>query len=51
MMEDSQQQRLDYALDALKYQAAKLGANAVVITDRDTDAMAEIVEGIAIYVE
>ena len=51
----TQQHRLDYAVDALKFQAAKLGANAVVITDRDTAAMeggsTEIVEGIAVYIE
>ena len=32
----TQQQSLDYAVDELKKQAAKVGANAVVITDRDT---------------
>ena len=32
----SQQQSLDYAVEELKKQAAKVGANAVVITDRDT---------------
>jgi len=51
----TQQHRLDYAVDALKSQAAKLGANAVVITDRDTTAVeggsTEIVEGVAVYVE
>jgi len=51
----TQQQRLDYAVAALKFQAAKLGANAVVITDRDTAAVeggsTEIVECIAVYIE
>ena len=32
----NQQQSLDYAVEELKKQAAKVGANAVVITDRDT---------------
>jgi len=33
----SQQQRLDYAVEELKKQAAKVGANAVVLTDRSTE--------------
>ena len=32
----NQQQSLDYAVEELKKQAAKVGANAVVLTDRDT---------------
>ena len=32
----NQQQSLDYAVEELKKQAAKVGANAVVFTDRDT---------------
>ncbi len=32
----NQQQSLDYAVEELKKQAAKVGANAVVITDRGT---------------
>ncbi len=58
-----QQQSLDYAVVELKKQAAKVGANAVVVTDRDTGTTViaigstptsvpvEIVEGIAVYVE
>ena len=34
----SQQQSLDYAVAELKKQAAKVGANAVVITGRDTSS-------------
>ena len=52
----TQQQRLDYAFDELKKQAAKLGATAIVITDRDTlagDYMreTEIIEGVAVFME
>ena len=49
----TQQRKLDTAVAALKEQAAKLGANAVVITDLDTKAetRTEIVEGIAVYLE
>ncbi|MDG2107392.1 MAG: hypothetical protein P8J74_01905 [Woeseiaceae bacterium] len=51
----TQQRSLDYAVDELKKQAAKFGATAVVITERDTIAPnrlpTEIVEGIAVYVE
>ena len=32
----NQQEKLDYAVEELKKQAAKVGANAVVLTDRDT---------------
>ena len=32
----TQQQKLDYAVEELQQQAARIGANAVVITDRDT---------------
>ena len=31
------QQKLDYAVEELKKQAAKVGANAVVLTGRDTE--------------
>ncbi|WP_405226025.1 hypothetical protein [Lentisalinibacter sediminis] len=34
----TQQNRLDYAVDELKKQAAKVGANAVVLTGRDTSS-------------
>jgi uncharacterized protein YbjQ (UPF0145 family) len=34
----TQQGRLDYAVDELKKQAAKVGANAVVLTNRDTSS-------------
>ena len=34
----TQQQSLDYAVEELKKQAAKVGANAVVLTNRQTDA-------------
>jgi len=64
----TQQESLDYAVEELKRQAAKVGANAVVLTGRGTSTQvsgvpaygggtvvtsseAEIVEGIAIYVE
>lgn len=42
----TQQQSLDYAVDELKKQAAKVGANSVVLTDRDTEAQ---VVGIPTY--
>tara|TARA_R110000782_G_scaffold141239_3_gene233998 strand:+ start:1465 stop:1842 length:378 start_codon:yes stop_codon:yes gene_type:complete len=32
----NQQQKVDYAVEELKKQAAKVGANAVVLTGRDT---------------
>jgi uncharacterized protein YbjQ (UPF0145 family) len=61
----SQQQSLDYAVDALKQQAAKVGANAIIIGSRSTETSfismgssggvapveMEIVEGIAIYID
>lgn len=34
----TQQGSLDYAMDELRKQAAKVGANAVVLTDRDTSS-------------
>jgi hypothetical protein len=34
----TQQDSLDYAVDELKKQAAKVGANAVVLTGRDTSS-------------
>jgi type IV pilus biogenesis protein CpaD/CtpE len=34
----TQQNSLDYAVDELKKQAAKVGANAVVLTNRDTSS-------------
>lgn len=34
----TQQASLDYAVDELKRQAAKVGANAVVLTDRETSS-------------
>lgn len=34
----TQQGSLDYAVEELKKQAAKVGANAVVLTDRDTSS-------------
>ena len=42
----NQQQSLDYAVEELKKQAAKVGANAVVITDRDTSTQ---VVGVPVY--
>jgi len=36
----TQQASLDYAVDELKRQAAKVGANAVVLTGRDTSSEA-----------
>lgn len=59
----NQQQSLDYAVEELKKQAAKVGANAVVLTDRDTSSQVygdrdvvtssevEIVQGMAIWVD
>jgi len=59
----NQQQKLDYAVEELKKEAAKVGANAVVFTGRDTrtqvvstgttvsSSEVEIVEGIAVYVK
>jgi uncharacterized protein YbjQ (UPF0145 family) len=58
----NQQQSLDYAVEELKKQAAKVGANAVVIIDRDTTTGVvsggstvtsydtEIVEALAVFV-
>lgn len=58
----NQQQSLDYAVEELKKQAAKVGANAVIITNRDTatqtsgygdtisSSEVEIVEAVAVYV-
>ena len=42
----SQQQSLDYAVYELKKQAAKVGANAVVLTGRDTSTQ---VVGVPVY--
>ncbi len=42
----NQQQKLDYAVEELKKQAAKVGANAVVLTGRDTSSQ---VVGIPVY--
>jgi len=42
----NQQQSLDYAVEELKKQAAKVGANAVVFTDRDTTTQ---VTGVPVY--
>ena len=59
----NQQQSLDYAVEELKKQAAKIGANAVVISNRDTTTGVvssgetvtsydtEIVEAVAVYIE
>ena len=60
----TQQDSLDYAVDELKKQAAKVGANAVVLTGRDTSSQVvggggtvvsstevEIVQGIAVWVD
>ena len=59
----TEQQKLDYAVEELKQQAAKVGANAIVITGRDTETGVtssgdtvtsynkEIVEAVAVYVE
>lgn len=42
----NQQQSLDYAVEELKKQAAKVGANAVVFTDRGTSTQ---VVGVPVY--
>ena len=42
----TQQDKLDYAVDQLKRQAAKVGANAVVLTARDTSSQAV---GVPVY--
>ena len=42
----TQQDSLDYAVDELKKQAAKVGANAVVLTSRDTSSQ---VVGVPVY--
>ena len=42
----NQQQSLDYAVEELKKQAAKVGANAVVLTGRDTSSS---VAGVPVY--
>lgn len=42
----TQQDSLDYAVDELKKQAAKVGANAVVLTGRDTSSQ---VVGVPVY--
>jgi len=42
----TQQGSLDYAVDELKRQAAKVGANAVVLTGRDTSSQ---VVGVPVY--
>lgn len=42
----TQQQSLDYAVAELKKQAAKVGANAVVLTGRDTSSQ---VVGVPVY--
>jgi len=42
----TQQASLDYAVDELKKQAAKVGANAVVLTGRDTSSQ---VAGVPAY--
>lgn len=42
----NQQQSLDYAVEELKKQAAKVGANAVVLTDRNTSSQ---VAGVPVY--
>ena len=42
----SQQQSLDYAVDELKRQAAKVGANAVVLSGQDTSTE---VAGVPVY--
>ena len=59
----NQQQKLDYAVEELKKQAAKVGANAVVISNRDTTTgvvssgdtvtsyETEIIEAVAVYVQ
>ncbi len=51
----TQQKNLDLAVDELKRQAAKVGASAVVITERgvipSNRIQVEIIQGIAIYIE
>ena len=42
----NQQKSLDYAIEELKQQAAKVGANAVVLTGRDTSTQ---VAGVPVY--
>ena len=42
----NQQKSLDYAVEELKQQAAKVGANAVVLTGRDTSSQ---VTGVPVY--
>jgi uncharacterized protein YbjQ (UPF0145 family) len=42
----NQQKSLDYAVEELKQQAAKVGANAVVLTGRDTSTQ---VTGVPVY--
>ena len=42
----NQQQSLDYAVEELKRLAAKVGANAVVLTDRNTTSQ---VAGVPVY--
>lgn len=42
----NQQQSLDYAVEELKKQAAKVGANAVVLSGRDTSTS---VTGVPVY--
>lgn len=42
----TQQDKLDYAVDQLKREAAKVGANAVVLTARDTTSRAV---GVPVY--
>ena len=42
----NQQKKLDYAVEELKRQAAKVGANAVVLTDRGTTSQ---VVGVPVY--
>ena len=42
----TQQKSLDYAVEELKKQAAKVGANAVVLTDRETGTQ---VVGVPVY--
>jgi type IV pilus biogenesis protein CpaD/CtpE len=42
----TQQGSLDYAVDELKKQAAKVGANTVVLTGRDTSSMTS---GVPVY--
>ena len=51
----TQQRNLDYAVEELKKQAAKIGATAVVITERGAiptnRIQIEIVQGIAVYTD